>query len=182
MLSKGIIIISEELYRYVKAHIVSAMLYLMPWKIGSIYKKRWYQFMDVQYINPFIEASKTVLKQTAGIDARLGNIYLKKSPFTSDNILIFVGLTGKIRGQTVFAMSKSVALLIASGMMGGAELTELDEISKSALSELTNMILGNTATILYNRGVGVEITPPSFLIGDNLQVSQSKMKTICIPC
>ncbi len=181
MLSKGIIIISEELYRYVKAHIVSAMLYLMPWEIGSIYKKRWYQFMDVQYINPFIEASKTVLKQTAGIDARLGNIYLKKSPFTSDNILIFVGLTGKIRGQTVFAMSKSVALLIASGMMGGAELTELDEISKSALSELTNMILGNTATILYNRGVGVEITPPSFLIGDNLQVSQSKMKTICIP-
>jgi len=49
------------------------------------------------------------------------------------------------------------------------------------LSELTNMILGNTATLLYNRGVGVEITPPSFLMGENMQISPSKMKTICIP-
>jgi len=41
--------------------------------------------------------------------------------------------------------------------------------------------LGNTATLLYNRGVGVEITPPSFLMGENMQISPSKMKTICIP-
>jgi len=47
-------------------------------------------------------------------------------------------------------------------------------MSKSALSELTNMILGNTATLLYNRGVGVEITPPSFLMGENMQISPSK--------
>jgi len=75
----------------------------------------------------------------------------------------------------------NVALTAASGMMGGLNLTELDEMSKSALSELTNMILGNTATLLYNRGVGVEITPPSFLMGENMQISPSKMKTICIP-
>ena len=78
-------------------------------------------------------------------------------------------------------MSKKVALIIASNMMGGKKLLDLDEISKSALSELTNMILGNTATILYNKGVGIEITPPSFLIGDNIQISPTKMKTICIP-
>ena len=51
--------------------------------------------MNVEYINPFIEASQSVLKQIAGIDARLGNVYIKKSPYTGDNILIFVGLTGK---------------------------------------------------------------------------------------
>ena len=137
--------------------------------------------MNVEYINPFIEASQSVLKQIAKIDARLGEVYIKTSPYTGDNILIFVGLTGKIRGQAIFAMSKKVALIIASNMMGGAELTELDEISKSALSELTNMILGNTATILYNRGIGIEITPPSFLMGDNMQISPTKMKTVCIP-
>ena len=78
--------------------------------------------MNVEYINPFIEASQLVLKQIAGIDAQLGNVYIKKSPYTGDNILIFVGLTGKIRGQAIFAMSKKVALIIASNMMGGAEL------------------------------------------------------------
>lgn len=137
--------------------------------------------MDVEYINPFIEASQTVLKQIADIDAQLGNVFIKDSPYTSDNVIIIVGLTGKIRGQAFFSMSKKVALSIASSMMGGMTVTELDEISKSAISELTNMILGNTATILYNKGIGIEITPPSFLMGDNVQISSTKMKTICIP-
>ena len=74
--------------------------------------------MNVEHINPFIEASQTVLKQITGIDAKLGKIFIKDSPYVSDNILIIVGLTGKIRGQAVFAMNKSVALDIASSMMG----------------------------------------------------------------
>ncbi|MDP4092488.1 MAG: chemotaxis protein CheX [Bacillota bacterium] len=137
--------------------------------------------MNVEYINPFIEASQTVLKQISGIDAKLGKVYLKDSPYKSDNVMIIVGLTGKIRGQTIFSMAKQVALNIASAMMCGMPVTELDEISKSAISELTNMILGNTATILYNRGVGIEITPPSFLMGENMQISSSKATTICVP-
>ncbi|NLL05657.1 MAG: chemotaxis protein CheX [Clostridiaceae bacterium] len=137
--------------------------------------------MNVEYINPFIEASQTVLKQTASIDARLGKVSLKNSPFVSDSVVIIVGLTGKIRGQAVFSMTKKVALDIASAMMGGMKVNELDEISKSAISELTNMILGNAATLLYAKGIGIEITPPSFLMGDNLQISPTKMKTICVP-
>jgi len=137
--------------------------------------------VNVEYINPFIEASKTVLKQIADIEAKLGKVYLKESPFKSDNIMIIVGLTGKMRGQVIFTMSRATAMGIASRMMGGMPVVELDEMSKSAISELTNMILGNTATILYNRGIGVEITPPSFLVGDNIEISSNKLKTICIP-
>jgi chemotaxis protein CheX len=137
--------------------------------------------MDVEYINPFIEASQTVLKQIANIDASLGKVFLKTSPYASEDIVIIVGLTGKIRGQAIFTKKQTVAMYIASSMMGGMPVTALDEISKSAISELTNMILGNTATLLYNRGIGVEITPPSFLMGQNLQISPNKMKTICIP-
>jgi len=139
------------------------------------------KFMNVEYINPFIEASQTVLKQTANIDAKLGNVFLKNSPYKSDCVVIIVGLTGKIRGQAIFSMAKKVAMDIASAMMGGMPITELDEMGKSAISELSNMILGNAATILYKKGIGIEITPPSLLMGDNLQISPNKMKTICIP-
>ncbi len=137
--------------------------------------------MNIDYINPFIEASQTVLKQIASIDAKLGKVYLKEAPYKSDSILILVGLTGNIRGQAVFSMNKNLAMSIASSMMYGMPVTELDEISKSAISELTNMILGNAATLLYNRGKIVEITPPSLLMGDNMMISPNKMKTICIP-
>ncbi|MCX7923639.1 MAG: chemotaxis protein CheX [Clostridia bacterium] len=137
--------------------------------------------MNIEYINPFIEASQTVLGQIAGVNAKLGKVYIKTSPYSGDQIVIIVGITGKIRGQAIFSMNKNVAMGIASSMMCGMPVTELDDISKSAISELTNMILGNTATILYNKGIGVEITPPSLLIGDNLQISSNKMKTICVP-
>ena len=137
--------------------------------------------MNVEYINPFIEASQTVLKQIANIEVKLGKIFIKNSPYGSDCVVIIIGITGNIRGQVIFTMSKKVALKIASAMMCGVPVTELDEISKSAISELTNMILGNTATILYNRGIGIEITPPSLLLGDNMQISSNKLKTVCIP-
>lgn len=137
--------------------------------------------MNIEYINPFIEASQTVLKQVANVDAKLGKVYLRSSPYKGESILIIVGITGKMRGQAIFTMSKKVAFMIASAMMFGTPVDELNEISKSAISELTNMILGNTATLLYNKGIGIEITPPSLLLGENLQISQAKMQTICVP-
>lgn len=137
--------------------------------------------MNIEYINPFIEASQTVLQQVAGIDAKLGKVYLKNDSFGGDSIVIIVGLTGNIRGQAIFSMTIPVALSIASAMMMGMQVEQLDEIAKSAISEMTNMILGNTATILYNKGICVDITPPSFLMGENMQITPSKMKTICVP-
>ena len=137
--------------------------------------------MNIEYINPFIEASQTVLKQIANIDAKLGKVYLKTAPYKSEDIIIMVGLTGMIRGQAIFTMGRKLAMNIASCMMFGMPVTEFDEISKSAISELTNMILGNTATLLYNRGISIEITPPSLLMGENVQISPNKMKTVCVP-
>jgi chemotaxis protein CheX len=137
--------------------------------------------MNVEYINPFIEASQIVLQQIANVDAKLGKIFIKSSPYEGESVVIIIGITGKIRGQVIFTMSKSTALLIASHMMYGMPVIELDEISKSAISELTNMILGNTATLLYNRGIPIEITPPSLLMGESMQISSNKLKTVCVP-
>ncbi len=137
--------------------------------------------MKIEYINPFIEASQTVLKQIASLDAKLGKIYLKTAPYRSEDVIIMVGLTGKIRGQAVFSLNKEFAMQIASMMMMGMPITEFDEMSKSAISELANMIMGNAATILYNRGINIDITPPSLLMGENMQITPNRMKTICIP-
>jgi chemotaxis protein CheX len=137
--------------------------------------------MNVEYINPFIEASQSVLMMMIGSKPELGKVFLRSVPFQSDNIAVIVGLTGKIRGQVVISMSQQTAFRIASSMMGGIEITELDDISKSAISELGNMIMGNTATILASRGVGIEITPPSLLVGEKITIAPSHMKTICVP-
>jgi len=137
--------------------------------------------MNVEYINPFIEASQSVIMMMTGVKPSLGKVYLKQSFSPSENIAVIVGLTGKIRGQVVISFTKNSALMIASAMMGGMPLSELDEISKSAISELANMIMGNTATLLAGRNIGIEITPPSLLMGEKLVITPTNMHTISIP-
>ncbi len=138
--------------------------------------------MNVEYINPFIEAGERVLKEIAGIGISLGKIYIKKGPYKSDNVVIIVGVTGKVRGQVHFSISRESAYKIASAMMMGMPVNELDEMSKSALSELGNMIMGNTATIFSGKGLVIDITPPTILTGDNIQFSTSNTaQTISIP-
>jgi len=137
--------------------------------------------MNVDYINPFIEASQSVLMMMTGNKPELGQVYIRESPFKSDNVAVIVGLTGKIRGQVILSFSQKSALAVASAMMGGMTVSVLDEISKSAISELANMIMGNTATLLASRGIGIEITPPSLLMGEKLLITPANMKTICIP-
>lgn len=137
--------------------------------------------MKVEYINPFIKATTEVLKQIANVEFSVGRPYIKASPYTAKSLVIVVGITGEIRGQAVISMDMSVAMNVASAMMMGMPVAELDELSKSALSELGNMIMGNSATLLFNTGVNIDITPPTLMMADNLSISSGSMKTIGVP-
>ncbi|SKC75563.1 chemotaxis protein CheX [Maledivibacter halophilus] len=137
--------------------------------------------MKAEYINPFIKASKDILTQMTHVEYKVGKPTLKSSPCNANNIVILIGITGDIKGQAMINLNKSVALNVVSNMMGGMEIAELNDISKSALSELGNMILGNSATLLFNAGIKIDITPPTLMIGDNLSISSDQMKVISVP-
>lgn len=137
--------------------------------------------MKVEYINPFLAATSEVLKQATQIEFTTGAPYLKNSPFPAESIVIVVGITGEIRGQAVISMATEVAKKVASAMMMGMPVEDLDDLAKSALSELGNMIMGNSATLLFNSGVNIDITPPTLMMGNNLEITSSQMKTIGVP-
>jgi len=137
--------------------------------------------INVEYINPFIQASQQVLKQLVNIDFKLGKVYIKEPTYKVDQVVVIIGMTGNIKGQVNFCMSLSTAKSIASIMMGGYPVNELDELAKSAIGEMANMIMGNTSTLFSQKGLKVEITPPSILIGENMTLSTSKMINICVP-
>lgn len=137
--------------------------------------------MKVEYINPFIEASLEVINQTTNLRPSIGKLFVKNNSYSSDGVVILIGLTGKISGNVVLSLSKNLALTIASAMMYGMPVTELDEMSKSAIAELANMILGHSANIFYQNNVSIDITPPTVLTGENIQLTPTKSVTVCIP-
>jgi len=137
--------------------------------------------MNIEYINPFIEASQMVLKKAADMTVRLGKVYIRNVPYEAGAPLIEVGLTGKILGKALLNIPVPIALEIISKMMYGMEVTEIDELGVSALSELANMIMGNAATILYNKGIGIDITTPNMYFSDGTVLPPADMKSISIP-
>lgn len=136
--------------------------------------------INVEYINPFLIATTGVLRDMCQIELKVAKPYVKTTEFANDSILIMIGVTGEMRGQIIIALTVDNACDIASKMMMGMPVAELDDISISAISELGNMIMGNTATILSTKGIGIDITPPTICRG-NLSITTSYAKNICIP-
>jgi chemotaxis protein CheX len=116
--------------------------------------------MKAEYINPFLESARIVIEQMINIRPTTGQLGIKDIKFVEKYIWIQIGITGQMQGDIVFGLHEAVALKLVSAMMGGFVLTEMDEMGRSAISELGNMISGNASTMLYNQGVRVDITPP----------------------
>jgi chemotaxis protein CheX len=119
--------------------------------------------MQAEYINPFLESASIVIEQVVNIRPTSGKLEIKDVKMVESYLWIKIGMTGQMNGDIVFGLQEEVALKMVSAMMGGFVVTEMDEMSKSAISELGNMISGNASTLLYNQGVKVDITPPKII-------------------
>ncbi len=136
--------------------------------------------VNVQYINPFLIAASSIIKDACQLQSKLGRPYIRTAEFSEDSVVIIIGLTGEMRGQVFLGMDTATACQIASRMMMGMPVATLDEMANSAISELGNMIMGNAATILSNQGIGVDITPPTLCTG-NIKILTPDVQNICIP-
>ncbi|KJS20559.1 MAG: hypothetical protein VR72_14250 [Clostridiaceae bacterium BRH_c20a] len=135
--------------------------------------------MDVKYLNPFMNAIKDISAQVLGSSPIFKKPCFKETPFDFDEVLIIIGITGEINGKAIINLDKSSCVQIASQMMGGMEM-QFDELSKSATSELFNMIMGKAASNFEKEGIQINITSPTILEGSNIKVSQ-KEKILSVP-
>ena len=136
--------------------------------------------INVDHINPFLMAASTIMRDACQMEMKIGRPYVKTTVFQSDSVIIMIGVTGEMRGQVMISFTTSKACQVASGMMMGMPVPELDDMAMSAISELGNMIMGNAATILSTKGIGIDITPPTVCRGA-MKISQSYARNVCIP-
>jgi chemotaxis protein CheX len=135
--------------------------------------------VNVEHINPFLVASTKILKDMCYIEAKVGKPYIKSPVFYADTLIIMIGFTGEMKGQAMIAFENSIACDIASKMIM-MPITEMDDLAKSAIGELGNMIMGNTATIFSTKGIEIDITPPTIGNG-TISFTTNYASNICIP-
>lgn len=136
--------------------------------------------LDVNNINPFLQSSISIFESVTTVKLGVGKPSLSPLNFHDSTYAIQVGVTGEMKGQVILAMTEVAAKDIASRMMFGMPVAELDEMACSALNELSNMIMGNTATIFSTQGKIIDITPPIAMLGTNVKMN-SEIEAIKVP-
>ena len=126
--------------------------------------------MDVEIINPFIEATKSVLETMASTKALPGKPYLKKDRVAGGEVSGVIGLTGEVGGTFSVSFSESSILSIVSKMFG-EEMKELNDEINDAVGEITNIISGQAGQKLEKLGRSVKAAIPAVITGKNHIIS-----------
>ncbi|AWI06424.1 chemotaxis protein CheX [Clostridium drakei] len=135
--------------------------------------------MDVNHVNPFIEAFFNIMPQIGFAKIEKKGVILNKE-IKSKGVIINLGIVGDAKGNVVYITDIESGKKIASKMMMGMPVNELDDMAQSALSELTNMLTANASINLSEMGVNINISTPTLLYGEDIQIKMNVDKILCI--
>ena len=107
--------------------------------------------MDVNLINPFIEATLHVLSSMAFTEATAGKPFLKNDNIASGDVTGVVGLIGEARGTISVSFTEECILSIV-GNMFGEDITHINDEVKDAVGEILNIVSGQARQKLEMQG------------------------------
>jgi CheY-specific phosphatase CheX len=87
-----------------------------------------------------------------------------------NEVNVIVGFTGAVQGQILLGMTRQAACAMASVLLM-EELTEWGEMATSGMAEIANIVAGGCATSLHQKGWPSNITVPSVIAGEKVQIS-----------
>lgn len=118
--------------------------------------------MPFQHIDSFVRAAYKVIETMVqpGVDA--GKPFFNEEPLSKYDLCVLVGVLGDLQGQVICGMAEETARKIIRQMLG-VESETIDEMGKSAICELKNIIIGTASTNLSLVGYRCTITPPLLL-------------------
>ncbi|OQY09366.1 MAG: hypothetical protein B6I28_03175 [Fusobacteriia bacterium 4572_132] len=136
--------------------------------------------LDANIINCFIASVQEILSQFGISDIKRKSLKLRSSVESKYPVTIVIGVTGDFDGNITYNLSKETAKKLASKMMMGMPVDDLDEMAKSALSEISNMMAGTSSAKLGALRKNTDISPPTLIIGDDITLWISQVDTIVL--
>jgi Predicted inhibitor of MCP methylation, homolog of CheC len=123
--------------------------------------------MDVNVINPLLDAFVNVLPQIGFQTVTKKSLSLANTAIPNNGVIINIGVVGPLKGAVMIGMDVESAKRFASKMMMGMEVPELNDLAQSAISEMGNMVCANACSRFSEAGIaGLDISPPTMMIGE----------------
>lgn len=130
--------------------------------------------LNVEWINPFIESTRSIIETVAAIKVELDKpLKIKKNNATGYDVSGIIGLTGKAVGSISLSFPKKTALKIVSDFTG-EEVIGIDNDTIDAIGELTNMIAGRAKKIFAEKDIRMKISLPTVILGKGHTINTKK--------
>jgi len=136
--------------------------------------------MNVNFLNPFLDAANEVLKQETRLDFIRGGLSLDKSHYISDDVTVILAIVGMVSGNVFYSMDQATALNLASRMMY-EPFEEFNSLAQSGIAELGNVITGKASVKLSQSGYEATISPPTLIQGKGATINTLDYPRIIVP-
>ena len=138
--------------------------------------------MKVEYINPFLNATKNVIETMANTPVTAEKPALKKGNMSWGVVTGIIGMASdKLKGHMVISFDAPCILGIVSGMLA-EEFTEVNQDVVDAVGEITNMICGGAKKELSEMGYLFDLAIPLMIQGKDIEITQfTKGPVVTIP-
>lgn len=122
--------------------------------------------MENRYANIFIDSWHTVLGSLSAKKILSTEVSPVQEQPTSGSIFVLMGIIGDVNGKVVMSLDAKAGKALASDMLGGMEVSDVDELVISAVGEICNMVMGTACSSISAPGTNVDITPPTVIANE----------------
>lgn len=132
------------------------------------------QSVNVEFINPFIDATRNVFSTMCGLEVARKKLFLKDDYKMLGDVSGVMGLSGTACGSVVVSLPKDLACSVVTKMLGEDLGTELTADVCDGVGELINMIAGQAKAMLVKTKYHFTISIPSVISGHGHEISHKK--------
>ena len=126
--------------------------------------------MEHEILGVFIEALRQIF---AEMELAIESMDTEQGAQGEDQVVTSIGLTGDVKGILMLSTDAPSAFKLVRAMSGGVaipiENERFTEIHLTALAELANQVSGRAITMLSERQLRCDITPPAVIAAQGLQ-------------
>lgn len=139
--------------------------------------------MKVEFINPFLSATKNVLETMCQTTVKAHKPSLKQDTYSYGAITGIIGMaSATITGCMVLSFSESCILRVVANMLYEEPKTKIDDDIVDAVGELTNMICGGAKAQLAKLNHKFDLATPTMVTGKGIEIAyHTEAPTIVIP-
>lgn len=124
--------------------------------------------MNIRFVAPFVQAARDVLMTEAHTEVVVERWSIHPAHHRpTRGLSVIVPVTGRLGGYVLYNIATPVALHLVQAMLG-ERIDGLDQVARSGLAELANVISGTASIYLERMGFACILAPPALVTLDDL--------------